>query len=108
MLSATDIFVNPSYSEGLGISVMEAASIGLPIIATDVGGTREIITTDKTGILIKARDVGQLAEELCRLRANAELRKKLGGNARILAERKFNWDKITGEYIKLYASLAEK
>lgn len=108
VLSATDIFVNPSYSEGLGISVMEAASIGLSIIATDVGGTREIITTDKTGILVKARDVGQLAEELCRLRANAELREKLGKNARILAERKFNWDKITGEYIKLYTSLAEE
>ena len=108
VLSATDIFVNPSYSEGLGISVMEAASIGLPIIATDVGGTREIITTDKTGILVKARDVGQLAEALCRLCANAELREKLGKNARILAERKFNWDKITGEYIKLYTSLVEK
>jgi len=108
VLSATDIFVNPSYSEGLGISVMEAASIGLPIIATDVGGTREIITTDKTGILVKAGDVGQLAEELGSLRANAELRGELGENARILAERKFNWDKITGEYIKLYTSLAEK
>lgn len=108
VLSATDIFINPSYSEGLGISVMEAASIGLPIIATDVGGTREIITTDKTGILVKAGDVGQLAEELCRLCANAELREKLGKNARILAERKFNWDKITGEYIKLYTSLVDK
>jgi glycosyltransferase involved in cell wall biosynthesis len=108
ILSATDIFVNPSYSEGLGISVLEAASIGLPIIATDVGGTREIITTGKTGILVKAGDVGQLAEELCRLLANAELREKLGKNARILAERKFNWDKITGEYIKLYTSLVEK
>jgi len=108
VLSATDIFVNPSYSEGLGISVMEAASIGLPIIATDVGGTREIITTDKTGILVKARDVGQLAEELLKLCANAELREKLGGNARILVERKFNWDKITGEYIKVYTSLVEK
>ncbi|HEY4712531.1 MAG TPA: glycosyltransferase family 4 protein [Dehalococcoidia bacterium] len=108
VLSATDIFVNPSYSEGLPTSVMEAASIGLPIIATDVGGTREIITTDKTGILIKAGDVGQLAEELCRLLANAELREKLGENARIFVERKFNWDKITGEYIKLYTSLVEK
>ncbi len=108
VLSATDIFVNPSYSEGLGISVMEAASVGLPIIATDVGGTREIITTDKTGILVKARDVGQLAEELCRLCANAELREKLGKNARMLAERKFNWDTITGEYIKLYTNLVEK
>jgi glycosyltransferase involved in cell wall biosynthesis len=108
ILSATDIFVNPSYSEGLPTSVMEAASIGLPIIATDVGGTREIITTDKIGILVKARDVGQLAEELRRLCANAELREKLGENARIFAERKFNWDKITGEYIKLYTSLVEK
>jgi glycosyltransferase involved in cell wall biosynthesis len=108
VLSATDIFVNPSYSEGLGISVLEAASIGLPIIATDVGGTREIITTDKTGILIKAGDVEQLAEELLRLCANTELREKLGENARILAEQKFNWDKITGEYIKLYTSLVEK
>jgi len=52
--------------------------------------------------------VGQLAEELGSLRANAELRGELGENARILAERKFNWDKITGEYIKLYTSLAEK
>jgi glycosyltransferase involved in cell wall biosynthesis len=108
ILSATDIFVNPSYSEGLPTSVMEAASIGLPIIATDVGGTREIITTGKTGILVQARDMGQLAEELCRLCADAELRGKLGKNARILAERKFDWDKITGEYIKLYASLIEK
>ena len=108
VLSATDIFVNPSYSEGLGISVMEAASIGLPIIATDIGGTREIITTDKTGVLVKAGDVGQLAEELGRLHANAELRGKIGKNARILAEQKFNWDKITGEYIKLYTSLVEK
>jgi glycosyltransferase involved in cell wall biosynthesis len=108
ILSTTDIFVNPSYSEGLPTSVMEAASIGLPLIATDVGGTREIITTDKTGILVEARDVGQLAEELCLLLANAELREKLGENARILAERKFNWDKITEEYIKLYTSLVEK
>ena len=108
VLSATDIFVNPSYSEGLPTSVMEAASIGLSIIATDVGGTREIITTDKTGILVKAGDVGQLAEELSRLLTNSELREKLGKNARILVEQKFNWDKITGEYIKLYTSLVEK
>lgn len=108
VLNATDIFVNPSYSEGLGISVIEAASIGLPIIATDVGGTREIIITDKTGILVKAGDAGQLATELRRLCANSELREKLGKNARMLIERKFNWDKITEEYVNLYTSLVEK
>jgi glycosyltransferase involved in cell wall biosynthesis len=108
VLSGTDIFVNPSYSEGLPTSVMEAASIGLPIIAADVGGTSEIITADETGILIKAGDVRQLTKELLRLCANVELREKLGVNARLLAERKFNWDKITGEYIKLYTSLVKK
>jgi glycosyltransferase involved in cell wall biosynthesis len=108
VLSATDIFVNPSYSEGLPTSVMEAAGMGLAIIATDVGGTREIITTDRTGILVEAEDVGQLAAQLHRLGTNAELREELGKNARMLVEQKFNWDKITAEYIKLYASLVEK
>lgn len=72
MFSGTDTFINLSYSEGLPTSVMEVASTGLPIITTDIGGTREIITTDKTG------DVGQLAEELRRLYANAELRQNSG------------------------------
>jgi glycosyltransferase involved in cell wall biosynthesis len=52
--------------------------------------------------------VEQLAKELSGLSANAELREKLGKNARMLVEQKFNWDKITAEYIKLYASLVEK
>jgi glycosyltransferase involved in cell wall biosynthesis len=108
MLSATNIFVNPSYSEGLPTSVMEAASIGLPIIATDVGGTREIITTDEAGILVKAGNVAQMSKELTGLCTSAELREKLGGNARILVDKKFSWDKITGEYIKLYASLVKE
>ena len=101
ILSATDVFVNPSYSEGLPTSVMEAASIGLPIIATDVGGTREIIADYKTGILIKAADTGQLEQKLRELLTNTELRKELGANARISVEQKFNWDKITQDWIKV-------
>ncbi len=101
ILSATDIFVNPSYSEGLPTSVMEAASIGLPIVATDVGGTREIITSSKTGILVKAGNTGQLEENLHELLASAELRRKLGRNARMLVKEKFDWDKITQDWIEV-------
>jgi len=101
VLSATDIFVNPSYSEGLPTSVMEAASIGLPIIATDVGGTREIIEDGKTGFLIKTGDTEQLAHKLHRLLTDTDLREELGRNARIFVKQKFDWDKITQEWIQV-------
>jgi phosphatidylinositol alpha-1,6-mannosyltransferase len=101
ILSVTDVFVNPSYSEGLPTSIMEAASIGLPIIATDVGGTGEIITDYKTGILIKAANRSQLEQKLRELLTNTELRKELGANARISVERKFSWDKTIQDWIKL-------
>jgi glycosyltransferase involved in cell wall biosynthesis len=101
MLSATDIFVNPSYSEGLPTSVMEAASIGLPIIATDVGGTREIIEDGKTGFLIKAGDAEQLEHKLHGLLTNTDLREELGRNARIFVKQKFDWDKITQDWIQV-------
>jgi len=108
VLSATDIFVNPSYSEGLGISVMEAASIGLPIIATDVGGTREIIEDGKTGFLIKAGDAEQLEHKLLGLLTNTDLREELGRNARIFVKQKFDWDKIAEKYIELYSTLIKR
>ncbi len=101
VLSTTDIFAHPSYSEGLGISVMEAASIGLPIIATGVGGTREILANYETGILIKAGDPTQLKDKVCELVVNAELRQKLAKNARKSVKQRFNWGKITRGWIEV-------
>lgn len=100
ILSATDIFVNSSYSEGLPTSVMEAASIGLPVVATDVGGTREIIDDERTGVLVKEGDVEQLACKLCELATNAKLRNDLSKNARKLVKQKYNWDMITDMWVK--------
>jgi glycosyltransferase involved in cell wall biosynthesis len=104
ILSATDIFVNPSYSEGLPTSVMEAASIGLPIIATDVGGTGEIIVSHETGMLVKTGDTGQLEQKLRELLTNTQLRRELGANARIFVEQKFNWEKIAELVESVYLS----
>lgn len=104
-LSATDIFVNPSYSEGLGISVLEAASIGLPIIATDVGGTGEIIAEQETGILVKPASIEQLEQKLRELLTSTELRKQLGTNARIFVEKEFGWNETIEKYIGLYSTL---
>lgn len=86
-----DIFVNTSSSEGLPVSIMEACSFGIPAIATDVGGTGEIVRDGETGSLVRA-DI--TPEELAaKLRSAAELpdaeRQRLRKNCRALWEREF-------------------
>lgn len=64
ILNESKIFVNPSYSEGFPTSVLEAGSMGTAVIATDVGGTREIINNNVNGFLISPHDAKTLREKL--------------------------------------------
>ena len=66
MLAAADIFVLPSYFEGLPMSVIEAMLVGLPVVATDIGGPREQVVPDVTGA-VPPRQVAPLAAALARL-----------------------------------------
>jgi glycosyltransferase involved in cell wall biosynthesis len=100
-LKEADIFVNQSYSEGLPTSVMEAASVGLPIIATDVGGTREIITHDESGLLYEPGSVIQLTRNLKYLIENPDRREYFGARAKDNVARKFNWERITDQYERM-------
>jgi len=100
MLSITDVFVNPSYSEGLPTSVMEAASMGVPIIATDVGGTREIIKHNQSGILIKPHNIAVLSTEIQSLIANPDKASRLGQSAKA-AMKDYNWNDIMAKWDKL-------
>ncbi|MFW6116567.1 MAG: glycosyltransferase family 4 protein [bacterium] len=101
LLEASDIFVNPSYSEGLPTSVMEAAIAGVPIIATDIGGTREIIKDDTTGILVEPSDVQQLANRLEQLASDYGLRQALGASAREHVKKEFRWEGIAEQWAQL-------
>ena len=105
ILWQTDIFVNPSHSEGLPRSVLEAAAAGLPIIATDVGGTNEIIPDDSYGLLIPSKNPNALAEKLAALTNDENLRTHLGGNAQRYVKEHFDWDKITEQYIEVMEQL---
>lgn len=97
------LFINTSENEGVPVSIMEAISFGIPAIATDVGGSREIILDGVNGYLLEKNfDVGQLAD-LIRKFANMPEDKyaKLCRNARSIWERKYNADKNYKKFVNL-------
>jgi glycosyltransferase involved in cell wall biosynthesis len=101
-----DIFVNPSYSEGLPTSVLEAAAAGIAVIATDVGGTKEIVPSEQFGLLYTAGDVKELEKSIVRYCSNPELRKQA---VMALAERtalEFSWTSVVLKYEAEFLRLA--
>ena len=84
-LAVCDIFVLPSYREGVPRSLLEAMSMGLPCIATDIRGAREIIKHGEEGLLFQPKDVPTLARLIDRLCRDSELRTRIARNARALA-----------------------
>lgn len=107
LLEESHIFVNPSYSEGLPTSVMEAASVGLPIVATDVGGTTEIIKHTRSGLVISPRKPWLIAESIKVLLKDERAAKVMGLMARNTVISKFNWDTITNQYLNLIKEVGE-
>ncbi len=81
-MATCDIFALPSLHEYHSIAVLEAMRAGKPIVATRVGGNGESIEDNTSGLLVEAKSGRQLADALCRLIADEELRKRLGTNAR--------------------------
>lgn len=98
ILKISDIFVNPSYNEGLPTSVLEAGVCHKAIIATNVGGTLEILTPNQSGIIIRPYSTQEIKNALEKLLDNPELCKILGRNARKEIEEKFNWQNTVDDY----------
>lgn len=105
VLKTADIVVNPSYTEGLPTSVTEAALCRKAIIATNVGGTREIISGDNDGYLIKPKNTAQLKEKLLDLIDHPEKRLAFGQNAYRKVVEKFSWSRATDQYLEVFSQL---
>jgi glycosyltransferase involved in cell wall biosynthesis len=88
-LAAADFMVLPSYREGFGSSVIEAAACGLPAIGTRIVGLVDAIAHGETGILVPPRDAHALANAIRNLTANTEMRARMGAAARQRALRDF-------------------
>ncbi len=105
VMRALDVFALPSRSEGISNTILEAMASGLPVVATDVGGSAELVVPGQTGELVPAEDPERMAEALMRYTADAALRKEHGAAARERVERGFSIDGMVARYAQLYDSL---
>jgi glycosyltransferase involved in cell wall biosynthesis len=88
-LGQFDVFVLPSYSEGLSIALLEAMAAGRPIVATAVGGTPEAIEHERSGLLVPPGDAPALARAIERLLDDPNLARRLGNSARGAVDERF-------------------
>jgi glycosyltransferase involved in cell wall biosynthesis len=103
LLAETDLVVLPtSYGEGVPRILVEAAACGLPLIATDTPGCREIVRPGTNGYLVDAHDAGALVAAIERLSGDSELRATMGAESRRIAEKEFGEDIVLGATIRTY------
>lgn len=106
ILHTIDIFVLTSLWEGLPISVLEAMASAKPVVATDTGGIREIISENKTGFMVKPGDINSMAEKLKLLLTNAKLRDEIGRDARHSLGSVFSLEAMVRQTQDLYDNLS--
>lgn len=108
MLSIMDVFLLTSLSEGFPNSILEAMACGLPVVATKVGGIPEVVTDNRSGILVESNNPAATATAIIRLLKDENLRKDMGRCAREIIEQKFNLSRMASDYEQFYYSLLEK
>ena len=106
LLAAADIFVLPSYNEGLPISLLEAMSWGVPVVSTTVGGIPELIRDGTDGYLIEAGDVPALARRLAELAGDPDLRRRMGRAGREQVAESFSREAVLPRLEQLYADIS--
>jgi len=106
LLPGADILAQSSHTEGLPNVVLEASAAGLPVVATDVGGTSEIIEDGVNGFLVPAADPTALARRLLDLVRSPQLRRQMGDRGRDLVRARFSFARQASEYEALFARIA--
>jgi glycosyltransferase involved in cell wall biosynthesis len=104
LLATAGLFVLPSRTEGISLTLLEAMATGLPVVATRVGGTPEVISQPNLGTLVPPSDPIELAHAIVALRRNADRARDMGRDARRHVEQHFSVHKMVAAYESLYCS----
>ena len=102
LLAASDLFILPSLWEGLSMALVEAMASALPIVATEVSGTRQVITANETGVLVPPGQSEALASAVSALLGDPEEALKMGARARRRVDEKFSAQKQAEDHIALF------
>jgi len=105
---ALDLYVLASYREGFPRSAMEAAAMGLPIVATNIRGCRQVVDHDVTGLLVPPRDAQALAEAIEVLAGDPDRRTRMGEAASVKARHEFDQDRVIDVTLETYHRLLDQ
>lgn len=100
----SDIFVLPSLAEGMALVLLEAMASGLPVVATRVAGSEELVTNGENGYLVKPADEDSLAEALATLVSDADMRRRMA-KASLARAAEYDWTRIARRYLDLYEEI---
>jgi glycosyltransferase involved in cell wall biosynthesis len=105
LMAAADLFVLPSVAEAFGLVLAEALYLGVPVVATRVGGIPEIVDDGIDGVLVPPADSGVLAEAIAGLLRDPERRRRLAGAGREKVVARFRFENMVRSYEALYERL---
>ncbi len=108
LLWASDIFAMPSLKEGLGVAALEAMASAIPVIASDVGGLREVVEDERTGIIVPPANATAIASAIVRLAESAELRSQMGAAARARVVENYSMETMAARTLALYRECVKK
>jgi len=108
LLSIIDLFVLPSYREGMPRTIIEAMAAGKPVVATDIRGCREEVVDGETGLLVPVRDPDALAEAIMRILADDDLARRMGEAGRKRAKDEFDEQAVLDRQIDAYKRALEQ
>ncbi len=102
-----DIFVLPSEREGMPLVLLEAMAMALPIVATNVTGSRDVVRDSENGLLVPYNDADAFRAALLRISSDPKLYKKLSQTSRKMAEQ-YSWSKVAAQFKNIYKAAHEK
>jgi len=103
-----DIYVNVSLAESFGVSVLEASACQRPVVASGVGGLKEVVCHGHTGYLVEPGNIEAVARAICRLIKDPSLREKMGARGRAWVQQNYSLDSSVQQMLRVYHQVLQR